>query len=145
MLVYLSRSQAQRRAVKSVLMAVFSVLIVCSALIHHIAAHMEEPAYTAVSKPRAVLDGILRTDTTYPADVETMTFSFVGDCMLASMLGQMSFNSFNLFASETPKEYFFSQVQSVFASDDYTVANCENVFTDRNLYAARKNYSPAYW
>jgi len=106
---------------------------------------MEEPAYTAVSKPRAVLDGILRTDTTYPADVETMTFSFVGDCMLASMLGQMSFNSFNLFASETPKEYFFSQVQSVFASDDYTVANCENVFTDRNLYAARKNYSPAYW
>jgi len=55
------------------------------------------------------------------------------------------FNSFNLFAQTAPQEYFFEKVQSVFASDDFTIANCENVFTDRALPAIGKNYSPAYW
>jgi len=133
------------RILRAVVMLMLTVSVVCASVYGHIMTHVEEPSFTAIPSPKVPMTASSQTMNTYPADVETLTFSFVGDCMLASMLGQMTFNSFNLFASETPKEYFFSQVQSVFATDDYTVANCENVFTDRNLYAARKNYTPAYW
>ena len=126
-------------------MLLLTVAVVYGAVFSHIMSHAEEASYTVLTPPKVTLTPTSQTITTYPADVETLTFSFVGDCMLASMLGQATFNTFNLFAKETPPEYFFSQVQSVFASDDYTVANCENVFTDRNLYAMRKNYTPAYW
>jgi len=141
MLILFFRSRILRAAV----MLTVTLAVVFGTVYGHLMSHLEELSFTSLSEPRQVLSVSSQTGTTYPADVETMTFSFVGDCMLASMLGQMTFNSFNLFASQTPPEYFFSQVQSVFASDDYTVANCENVFTDRTLYAARKNYTPAYW
>lgn len=40
---------------------------------------------------------------------------------------------------------FLPGVYDILSSDDFTVANCENVFTDQNLPETPKDYSPAYW
>ncbi len=130
---------------RSTILVLFTIFVVASALLGHIASHVEEPTFTQKTPPHDTMVYTPSTDVGSATDVEHITFSFVGDCMLASMLGSMSQNAFNYFATTVTPDYFFSQVQSVFATDDYTVANCENVFTDRNLYAVRKNYSPAYW
>lgn len=62
---------------------------------------------------------------------DTIVMNFVGDVMLAAENGYDGFWSFNLFAYDTPADYYFAKMQSLFANDDWTVANCENVFTDR--------------
>lgn len=74
-----------------------------------------------------------------------IVFSFVGDVMLASYRGEYNWNTFNYWADEKPAGYFFSGVYDIFASDDYTVANLENVFTDRDLPELGKGYDGAYW
>lgn len=80
-----------------------------------------------------------------PDDPDTIVLSFVGDCMLATMLGSEAYGTFNALANSENPEYFFSGVADIFKNDDWTVANCENVFTDKDLKATYKNYSPAYW
>ncbi len=82
---------------------------------------------------------------TEPPDLETITLNFVGDVMVASLFGNSYWGSFNKFALETEFSYFFSEMADLFRNDDLTVANCENVFTDRSLQGVGKNYSPAYW
>ena len=80
-----------------------------------------------------------------PPDLETITLNFVGDVMAASLFGNSYWGSFNLFAKETDPSYFFAEMADLFQNDDLTVANCENVFTDRDLHGVGKNYTPAYW
>ncbi len=76
---------------------------------------------------------------------EVITLSFVGDCMLATMLGGSGTGSFNAAADTKSPEYFFSGVSDIFKNDSLTIANCENVFTDAELSPIGKNHSPAYW
>lgn len=79
-------------------------------------------------------------------NVEQITLSFVGDCMLATMLGENYEGSFNAVAEQVAPTFFFEKVSDIFLQDDFTVANCENVFTDNEGLSTRyKNYSPAYW
>ncbi len=84
--------------------------------------------------------------TTEPApEVHTITLSFVGDCMLASYKGQYGAKKFNTAADKYPASHFFEKMYPIFSTDDFTIANCENVFTDRDLNERAKNHSPAYW
>jgi len=86
------------------------------------------------------------TQTDLLTNVNYITLSFVGDCMLASMYGSEGFQTFNKLANEVPPEYFFANVAELFASDDLTIANCENIFTDNNeLLPIIKDHDPAYW
>ena len=72
--------------------------------------------------------------------------NFVGDVILAAENGDDGFWYFNLFAYETPQEYFFEKMYPMFSSDDYTVVNCENVFTDDPDPTRReKEGDEAYW
>lgn len=80
-----------------------------------------------------------------PPEEHTITLSFVGDCMVASMLGSEDPWSFNYFANQVEPSYFFEKVKHIFEADDWTVANCENVFTDRELSPAPKPGNPVYW
>ncbi len=89
-----------------------------------------------------------------PEDAETepppapvsVTLSFVGDCMLATDRGGEYAGSFNKLAKEVEPSYFFENFKEIFGSDDWTVANLENVFTDDPDATIRaKNHSPAYW
>ncbi|MBQ7921688.1 MAG: CapA family protein [Clostridia bacterium] len=79
------------------------------------------------------------------APLDTITFSFVGDVMLASEYSAGRYGTFNTFAETADPGYFFEKMLPVFASDDWTVANCENVFADQIEEMAVKDYSPAYW
>ena len=80
-----------------------------------------------------------------PPEEHTITLSFVGDCMVASMLGSEEPWAFNYFANQVEPSYFFEKVRHIFEADDWTVANCENVFTDNDLKPAPKAGSPVYW
>ena len=77
--------------------------------------------------------------------LQTVTVSLVGDCLLSSPNGIHNAGTYNYVADQVDPSYFFSEVQSVFANDDLTVANCETVFTDRELSAVYKEEDPAYW
>lgn len=78
-------------------------------------------------------------------EINTITISFLGDCMLATYKGGRGAGSFNLYAETAEPSHFFAGVYDILSSDDFTVANCENVFTDQNLPETPKDYSPAYW
>lgn len=71
--------------------------------------------------------------------------SFVGDVMLASSKNQTTKGSFNEYAQKNSPDYFFKEVQSVFANDDFTTVNLENVLTDNELTESEKDHDPAYW
>lgn len=80
-----------------------------------------------------------------PETETTLTLSFVGDCLLSTMLGGTEAGSFNAAAEIKEPDYFFGGVADIFKNDNLTVANCESVFTDSALTASAKVYSPAYW
>lgn len=68
-----------------------------------------------------------------------------GDFMLASYRDETTFNNFNGYVNTHEPTYFLENVRSIFEADDFTIANLENVLTDRPLKETNKNYSPAYW
>ena len=77
---------------------------------------------------------------------DTITVNFIGDVMLAAENGDDGFWSFNLFAYDTPAEYYFEKMLPLFSADDWTVANCENVFTDEeNPTKTEKDEETGYW
>ncbi len=80
-----------------------------------------------------------------PIEINTITLSFVGDCMLASYKGEYNWNTFNYRADYEDPSYFFAGVSDIFKNDDFTIANCENVFTDNDLAAIDKGYDGAFW
>ena len=71
--------------------------------------------------------------------------NFTGDMMLASYKNQTTANSFNEYVNNKDASYFLSKVKHIFEADDFTIANLENVFTDKDLSAVKKDHSPAYW
>ena len=81
-----------------------------------------------------------------PPEYDSIVMNFVGDVMLAAENGDDGFWSFNLFAYDTPAEYYFEKMLPLFSQDDWTVANCENVFTDRdNPTPTEKEGEFTYW
>ncbi len=81
-----------------------------------------------------------------PPEPFEITFSFVGDCMLATDRGGEWQGSFNALAKEVDPSYFLENFIELFENDDWTVANLENVFTDNTDAPMRnKGYTPAYW
>jgi hypothetical protein len=76
---------------------------------------------------------------------QKITISFVGDCLIATSGGATNrVGSLNWTADQKPASYFFEKVADVFFEDDFTVANCENVFTDSALSPIKKS-GKAFW
>ncbi|MDE7242730.1 MAG: CapA family protein [Oscillospiraceae bacterium] len=75
----------------------------------------------------------------------TIDLTFVGDCMLATYKGQYYDGSFSSYADTQPPSYFFEKVYSIFSTDDFTIANLENVLTDRSLKETKKTGSTVFW
>ena len=81
----------------------------------------------------------------------TITLSFIGDCLCATDENAYYENTFNDVADVKPASYFFEKVSSYFLSDDFTIGDCENVFSDsKNLKVSDKGqYADpkveAYW
>ena len=76
---------------------------------------------------------------------ETLTISFVGDCMFASNHGRSAEGSFNRMAMTQPPEYFLKNFIPLFTSDDFTIANCEGVLSDNDLPEKEVTTEIAFW
>ncbi len=74
-----------------------------------------------------------------------ITLSFLGDMILANQHGISPSGRFEEYNAKNPPEYFLSKVSHILSADDFTVANLENVLTDRELSPVEKDYSPAFW
>lgn len=76
----------------------------------------------------------------------TITLSFAGDTILANDYNLPNAPMrYNDYAEKNPPSYFFEKVKPIFESDDFTLVNLENVFTDKELTERPKNHSPAFW
>ncbi|MBO5321258.1 MAG: CapA family protein [Clostridia bacterium] len=74
-----------------------------------------------------------------------ITLTFLGDMILANQKDVHPKGRFEEYAQNNPPEYFLSRVKDILSADDFTLANLENVFSDRDLPPKEKNYSPAFW
>lgn len=77
--------------------------------------------------------------------VETLTISFIGDCMFASNHGAFGEKSFNRYAQINDPSYFLGNFRELFFSDDLTVANCEGVLSDSELSEKAVTTEIAFW
>ncbi len=83
--------------------------------------------------------------TTQPARVDTLTITFVGDCMFASNHGRAGEGSFNRMAQIRSPEYFLKNFIPMFRADDFTIANCEGVLSDSDLPEKEVTTEIAFW
>ena len=74
-----------------------------------------------------------------------VNFSFIGDSLLASFKGEKYSENFQDLLEKHDYSFPYKYVKHIFENDDFTIANGENVFTDRLLSPIQKNHSPAYW
>lgn len=65
-----------------------------------------------------------------PEEPVSLTVSVVGDCTLGTDESFDYDTSLNAYYYEYGKEYFFSNVRSIFEADDLTIANFEGTLTD---------------
>ncbi len=101
---------------------------------------------TATSGIYEFSQGEEKTNTTDgPAYVPPVVLSFIGDCIIGSESGSDHEGGFTWYAQQKPHEYFFSEVYEELSKDTFTLANVENVITDRNLEKTYKDYDPAFW
>lgn len=68
----------------------------------------------------------------------TIDLSIVGDCLLATDDGKDSSYSFSSYAKNKAPDYFLKKVSYIFQNDDFTIANLENVLTDKPLKKRNK-------
>lgn len=74
-----------------------------------------------------------------------ITLSFAGDMILATNYNSYHSGCFDEYAANHNPSYFLEKVRPIFEADDFTIANLENVLTDRPLAPVYKDYSPAFW
>lgn len=89
---------------------------------------------------------ITKPEVTEPEDKTfTIKLSFAGDMMLASYKDQTTSGSFNEYSNNNPPEYFLEKVKHIFESDDFTIGNLENVFSDKKLTEISKSGDRVFW
>ena len=82
------------------------------------------------------------SETTAP---NSMKLTFLGDCLVSTYKGGEAKGTFNWYAKNYPATYFFEKVYDTLSADDYTIANCETVLTDRNLTERAKGGNRVFW
>lgn len=76
----------------------------------------------------------------------SMKLTFLGDCLVSTYKGGEAKGTFNWYAKNYPATYFFEKVYDTLSTDDYTIANCETVLTDRTLTPRDKGTgSRVFW
>ncbi|MBQ2000328.1 MAG: CapA family protein [Clostridia bacterium] len=75
----------------------------------------------------------------------TMKLTFLGDCLVSTLYGDNDHGTLNWYAENYKPSYFFEKVYDVLSADDFTIANCETVLTDRKLTPRPKGGTRAFW
>ena len=83
--------------------------------------------------------------TTYSPIRKEIKISFLGDCMMASYKGQYEKGNIAWALDNKPFSYFFEKAMPYIGNDTFTIANCENVFTDTENTPRKKDSTPAFW
>jgi len=89
--------------------------------------------------------GVLNTIKTRGEKIVNIKLSFIGDSLVGSYLGQNYRGNFRDLLENNDYSFSYKNVSDIFKKDDYTIANGENVFTDKVLEPSIKNHNPAYW
>ena len=128
------------------------IILICYSLQEEIVGTVSENTKPATSRALVKSE---QTETRPPETTTPSTFqiqlSFVGDCLCATDARTSYDHCFEEVAAEKNPSYFLSKVQSLFLNDDFTIADCENVYSDsKNLTMSDKGqYSnpniEAYW
>jgi len=106
---------------------------------------IELPSETIPLETTKSITEVVVTTETYNPIVE-IELSFLGDCTLGTQHGDdIDKARFNYYALNNDKSYFFKGATPYISTDDFTIANCETVFTDENLQGLDKGYTPAFW
>ena len=80
------------------------------------------------------------------SSAQSMKLTFLGDCLVSTYKGGEAKGTFNWYAKNYPATYFFEKVYDTLSTDDYTIANCETVLTDRTLTPRNKGTgSRVFW
>jgi len=74
----------------------------------------------------------------------TIDMSFVGDCCMGTDSGAYYEGCMTWCMDNYPTTYFFDNVRYIFEADDFTLANCEGAFSDRDL-PMRDKGGPGFW
>ena len=80
-----------------------------------------------------------------PDNNTVINLTFIGDSLLASFKGEKTKNNFQDLLETHDYSFPYKNVSSIFKADDFTIANGENVFTDKDLIEREKDHDPAYW
>lgn len=75
---------------------------------------------------------------------ETISFTFLGDCILASNEGDARTDSFTEIADIAAPQYFFEKALPYYENSDFVVANSEFVISDDTLAKTEKE-GTAFW
>lgn len=74
----------------------------------------------------------------------SITFSFLGDCLLSTNAGDVRPDTFAKYAEKKSPSYFFEKAVPYYSSSDFVLANNEFVLTDRELRKTSKS-GTAFW
>lgn len=75
---------------------------------------------------------------------KSVTFTFLGDCLLATNAGDTRNDTFIEYSKKKPAEYFLEKALPYYEDSDFVMTNNEFVLSDRNLSKAAKN-GKAFW
>lgn len=110
-------------------------------------------AETVVTTTNSILTSEVVTESMTESLTETstvntpkqITISFLGDCTLASQKGQEQEGNMINYLNTKETSYFFEKCMDIIGNDDFTIANCENVFSDIATTEIAKDHNPAFW
>jgi len=125
----------------SILLFLAGILLTTSGLI----LHMDNSKINDKSEEKLIDEKIDEILTEEKVNKVTIDLSFIGDSLLASLKGEKYSMNFQDLLDNHDYFFPFKNVSHIFLNDDFTIANGENVFTDKELTPALKNHNPAYW
>lgn len=116
----------------------------------NVTKQLEESTNENIEKETTTVEVTTEPETT-TSDTFTIKLSFIGDCLCATDVNAHYENAFNDVADVKDPSYFFQKVKKYFKKDDFTIGDCENVFSDStDLHVSDKGqYADpnieAYW
>lgn len=81
-----------------------------------------------------------------PADSrKVVQLSFVGNCIIGSMLGSSTYGTFNELLDTAGSAYFLEKVEPILAEDDWTVCALGSVLSDGDCAPVEKEVNDLSW